>query len=170
MQSKMNNMQSEQSRRSPSSNRRQFTISRRANTYPYSRKINSENCYRCDQNNDYISILNARFERIESLVESLNKTVKATALTRKVASPTSSSAFGSANLSKMSVDELLCFSSQLGVRLFGDLDKEKKNPTQIKIESKEQNDGKENKVLKDLENEANSISNDVNSPFPARKE
>jgi len=165
MQSKMNIVQSlknEQSRRSPSSNRRQ---SRRANTYPYNRnKINSENCYKCDQNNDYINILNARFERIESLVEKLNKTVKATALIQKTISP-SPSAFGSVNLSKMSVDELLCFSSQLGVRLFGNRDKEQKIP---KIELKEQNESKENKILKNLENEANSNDfQNANSSFPA---
>uniref|UniRef100_A0A1D1YQY6 3-phosphoshikimate 1-carboxyvinyltransferase n=1 Tax=Anthurium amnicola TaxID=1678845 RepID=A0A1D1YQY6_9ARAE len=175
MQSKMNFVQSlknEQSRRSPSSNRRQFTISRRANSFPYHRnKINSENCLKCQQNDDYINILNARFEKIESLVENLNKTVKATTLIKK-SNSFPSSAFGSVNLSKMSVDELLCFSSQLGVRLFGNLEKEKKNSTQIKIESKERNDIKENKILKDLENEANSISNDfqnVNSPSPAHK-
>jgi hypothetical protein len=171
MQSKMNIVQSlknEQSRRSPSSNRRQFTISRRANTYPYNRnKINSENCYKCDQNNDYINILNARFERIESLVENLNKTVKATvkatALIQKSTSP-SPSAFGSVNLSKMSVDELLCFSSQLGIRLFGNRDNEKKP----KIELKDQNESKENKILKNLENEANSNDfQNVNSPSPA---
>ncbi|RIA90360.1 hypothetical protein C1645_823495 [Glomus cerebriforme] len=164
----MQSLKTEQSRRSSSSTnigRRQFTISRRENTYPYHRnKINSENCYKCDQNNDYINILNARFERIEALVENLSKTVKATTLNRKVVSP-SSSAFSSVNLSKMSIDELLCFSSQLGIRLFGNLDKEKKNPTQIKIESKEQN---ENKVLKDLDNETNSISNGIPSS-PAYK-
>jgi len=154
MQSKMNITQSlKNERRSPSSNRRQFANSRRANTYPYIRnKINSENCYKCDQNNDYINILNARFERIESLVENLNKTIKATALIQKTISPPAS-AFGSVNLSKMSVDELLCFSSQLGVRLFGNRDKEQKKP---KIELKEQNESKENKILKNLENEANS--------------
>lgn len=170
MQSKMNIAQSlKNERRSPSSNRRQFANSRRANTYPYNRnKINSENCYKCDQNNDYINILTARFERIESLVENLNKTVKATALIQKTFSP-SPSAFDSVNLSKMSVDELLCFSSRLGVRLFGNRDKEQKKP-KIELKDQNQNESKENKILKNLENEANS--NDfqtANSPFPAHK-
>ncbi|CAB4410765.1 unnamed protein product [Rhizophagus irregularis] len=64
----------------------------------------------------------------------------------------------------MSVDELLCFSSQLGVRLFGNRDKEQKIP---KIELKEQNESKENKILKNLENEANSNDfQNANSSFP----
>lgn len=166
MQSKMTmqSLKTEQSRRSSSTatvGRRQFTVSRRANTHPYYRnKLNSENCYKCDQNEDCFSILNARFARIENLVENLSKAVKATSMNlknRKVIS-TTSSAFGSVDLSKMSIDELLCFSSQLGIRLFNNLDKEKKIPSApIKIDS---NDNKENKILKDLENEANSTSND----------
>jgi len=173
MQSKMTmqSLKTEQSRRSSSTasvNRRQFTVSRRSNTHPYYRnKINSENCYKCDQNEDCFSILNARFARIESLVEDLSKAVKATGMNlknRKVISPTSS-AFGSVDLTKMNIDELLCFSSQLGIRLFNNLDKEKKitsssTTTPIKIDSNDNKENKENKILKDIENEANATSND----------
>jgi len=175
MQSKMTmqSLKTEQSRRSSSTSasnvgRRQLTISRRANTHPYYRnKINSENCYKCDQNEDCYSILNARFARIENLVENLSKAVKATSVNlknRKIVpnnhqNNTTSSAFGSVDLSKMNIDELLCFSSQLGIRLFNNLDKEKKIPSApIKIDS---NDNKENKILKDIENEVNSASNDL---------
>ncbi|CAB5387163.1 hypothetical protein RhiirA1_452238 [Rhizophagus irregularis] len=57
-------LKNEQSRRSPSSNRRQ---SRRANTYPYNRnEINSENYYKCDQNGDHINILNAQGSSLRS--------------------------------------------------------------------------------------------------------
>lgn len=140
-------LKTEQSRRprplSSSSNvigsdRRQHTISRRSNTYPYCRnKKNSENCYKCGQSNDYIDILNARFAKIENLVENLSKTVKETTLTKKQNSP---SHFGSVDLSKMNIDELLRFSSQLGIRLFGDKEKAQKLQN-------DQNDQNENKNL-----------------------
>ncbi|CAG8442150.1 5896_t:CDS:1 [Funneliformis caledonium] len=144
MQSKLNTVQSkksEQSRRSSSNNvgRRQLAISRRVNTYPYHRsKINNENnCYKCDQSDDFINSLSTRIARIESLVDDLSKTVKAATPTQKTGhSPLS--ALDSVNLSKMSIDELLRYSSQLGIRLFGNLDKEKKSS--IKIEQKESKD------------------------------
>ncbi|CAI2161500.1 17250_t:CDS:1 [Funneliformis geosporum] len=149
MQSKTNtvqSMKSEQSRRSSSNNvgRRQLAISRRVNTFPYYRsKVNNENhCYKCDQGDDYINSLSTRIARIESLVDDLNKTVKAATPTQKIGS-SPLSALDSVNLSKMSIDELLRFSSQLGIRLFGNLDKEKKSS--IKIEQKEQKEQKESK-------------------------
>lgn len=168
MQPKMNakqTLKSEQTRRSSSTsniNRRQVTVTRRANTHPYIRnKINSENCFKCDQNQDYISNLSARFTRIENLVENLNKAVKSTTLTRKVVSPTSS-AFGSVDLSKMSINELLNFSSQLGIHLFNKFDKEKKNSSSSSAPNSPptRNDDKENKILKNIEIEANANSND----------
>ncbi|KAF0409485.1 hypothetical protein F8M41_008356 [Gigaspora margarita] len=127
------------------SNRRFHTIRRycvifRRSTHPYA----TYTCRRCEQSDQYINSLKDRINNIEKLVKHLNMTIKATnmCLNKYVPSANTNSVSDIENFSKMETDQLIKFSTQLGVRLFGNRDadnKEQDAKDESKQDSKDEN-------------------------------
>ncbi|CAG8445256.1 4349_t:CDS:1 [Scutellospora calospora] len=125
--------------------RRYFVIFRRS-THPYARNI----CRRCEQSDQYINFLSNKINNIENLVKNLSNTVKATNMNFDNHNNPSvnSGNFNSDvdNFSKMEIEQLITFSTQLGCRLFG-----KRDTDDIKQETNNKNS--DNEVPKDNEEE-----------------
>ncbi|CAG8558083.1 170_t:CDS:1 [Racocetra fulgida] len=117
---------------------RRYCVVFRRSTQPYA----TYTCRKCEQNDQFINSLSDRINNIENLVKHLSMTIKASnmCINKNVSESLNSDID---NFSKMETDQLIKFSTQLGIRLFGNETKEEninnnELPTNPEDDKKEQ--------------------------------
>ncbi|CAG8677564.1 6379_t:CDS:2 [Cetraspora pellucida] len=100
---------------------RRYCVVIRRSTHPYA----TYTCRKCEQNDQFINSLSDRINNIEKLIKHLSTTIKASNMCVNNDVPSANSKpfnFDIDNFSKMETDQLIKFSTQLGIRLFGKQD------------------------------------------------